>query len=262
MLCQKNDIRQLYIFLIGEGADINTSDANGVMGFYQNLNANKPYSQTITNEGIANKTISDFLLGYFYDPAKTSALSMGPDVEGGAFQSPDGKYVYVLWAKTKTDKSENASANYSFPTGAKVSTQLHKREWNYSSSPVTNDVSSQNITLTGSPSFFIDGNVNPDPKPPGPLATEEEVDIVKLKIFPNPSSLIFIASYEITSNQRVSIDVIDTKGKIVRKVIDNLQQYAGPQSIEIKLNDLKEGIYICRFTIGDKSFVKKIAKVN
>ena len=264
---QKNDIKQFYVFTIGEGADISTNNPNGLMGLYQNLNIKSPFTQVLTSGGIAYKTTSDILSGYKYDDAKTKSLSLNTDVDGGAFKNNSGKYVYVLWAITKTDKSENASAIYSFPAAANVLSQLNRREWNYSSSPSTSQLSSKNISLTGSPSFFFDGSVTPDPIPnpvpnPGPLATEDDNEIIKFKLFPNPSSKKVVASYELTKNEEVSIEVIDTKGKIVNKVIENSKQFPGVQTIEISLNHLKEGLYFCKFIIGDKIFTKKIIKID
>src|SRR5687768_3098337 len=72
---QKNDVRQYYTFILGDGRYENEAQWEfDVMGFYQNLNGNGPiggpgYKQIYTNSGKAHKTTSDLLFGYRYDAA-------------------------------------------------------------------------------------------------------------------------------------------------------------------------------------------------
>jgi hypothetical protein len=171
----KNNIRQTHVFNLGEVGDENAAQypGNEVMGLYYNLQGKGPlvfnsgtggydnsgnYRQQPNQEGIVAKTVSNLLYGYNYDGAKTALLNLPPEVDGGAFQDGTGKYIYALWAKTTVDNSESASASYSFPAEANVSSSMEKRSWNYSQTGSVANVSSQGIVLNGEVSFFSNGS--------------------------------------------------------------------------------------------------------
>jgi hypothetical protein len=169
---QKNDIAQYYLFVLGDRTDAwaATSELD-VMGLYKKLEGNGPlnggvYNQQYNESGIAYKTTSDLLLGKRYDAARTTAMIIPSNIGGAAFKDASGAYTYVLWAKTTTDLSENASATYNFPAGL-VSGQLNKKLWDYSSTNANTVIGSANIALTGSPVFLTDaGSVPPPPQTP------------------------------------------------------------------------------------------------
>ena len=77
-------------------------------------------------------------------------MNLPASIDGAAFKDAQNQYTYVLWAKTTQDQSEAASAIYAFP-GSIASGSMEARDWNYSSTGITNQVNSQNIALTGSP---------------------------------------------------------------------------------------------------------------
>ena len=188
VVAQKQNIKQVHIFNLGEVGDPATVQypGNEVMGLYYDLLNKGPlvkdpttggyknsgnYRQQPNQAGIAYKTVSDALFGYSYDAARTTALNLPATIEGGAFQNGDGKYVYVLWAKTNIDQSETASATFSFPAGVNVSANLERKEWNYSQTKTTAVVSSQNIQLGGSPVFLtVSGGVADTQAPTAPTA--------------------------------------------------------------------------------------------
>jgi hypothetical protein len=159
VLAQKNDIKQYYFYTVGEqasapsaGVAITGSDAFSLMGLYENLKRDAPGQEKPTQMGLAVGSTSQQLLGYRYDAARTAGLNMPTTVDGGAFVK-DGKYVYVLWAKTLIDQSEQASTNYSFPSTWNIS-QVVRSEWDYARSKTRIQQAGQGIALTGSPSFF------------------------------------------------------------------------------------------------------------
>ncbi|RDV11985.1 T9SS C-terminal target domain-containing protein [Pontibacter diazotrophicus] len=163
VLSQKNDIRQLQFFTIGEGINcpppgstILTSQRYDNMGFYENLKRDAPGSEKLTDQGKALKTTTNLLNGYTYDASRTAALSLPSQAEGAAFRNGTN-YVYVLWAKALEDTKETASATYSFPSGLNISS-VERFEWNYSATNSSTKQSAQGITLTGSPAFFKVGS--------------------------------------------------------------------------------------------------------
>ena len=150
----QNNFVQTHIWDLGEELDINdAADEFHLMGLYQRLDESEPFNQVVNDEGIAYKTASDFLFGLSFDEVQTNNMNLPPTVDGGAFRKDNGDYVYVLWAKTLTDLSEGANAVYSFPASFGI-INLGKREWNYSQTGSEQNISAQNISLSGTPVFL------------------------------------------------------------------------------------------------------------
>jgi hypothetical protein len=166
---QKTGIRQVYWYTIGDQTGTSQYDQ---MGMYKYFGSSTPYNATLTDQGIASKTMSDLLYGRSYDASRTSSMSLPANIDGGAFRGNDGSYVYVLWAKTQTDLSENASATYSFPSVVVMSGNVTRKDWNFSQTNASSSISASNINLNGSPSFFIEGPGVTTPSPvPAPTTS-------------------------------------------------------------------------------------------
>lgn len=182
VLGQVNGIMQTYKY--GMGQNSTSTDSFNKMGLYGDISSSNTTVSNApkTEQYKAQKTLSDLLYGKKYSSAKTSQLNLPSTIRGAAFEGDDGKYVYVLWAKTTTDSSESASANYTFPftfTGGRA-------EWDYSSTGSKPSVSNQIVNVTSSPSFFIETSssgsgsnsnnnpiyVNPTDRPITPTYTE------------------------------------------------------------------------------------------
>ena len=152
-----NDVINFHVYSIGD----NPGSGLGFdkMGLYEDLSVVDPGEEKINEEGIAMKTTSDMLWGTVYDDDRTAALNAPDGVEAHAFLRPDGRYVYMLWARTTIDNSEFADKNYSFPGSFEYNT-LERRNWNYA---VTNETSQENasgIDLDATPFFLIEPSTN------------------------------------------------------------------------------------------------------
>lgn len=149
---QVNNIRQLYKYGLGDGSD-SGGELFNKMGVYSNLTdpAVTVDKAERTEQWYAVRTMTECLYGSRYDTARTAELKLPASVRGAAFKDGAGKYVYVLWARTSKDRSEEASSVYSFPFQVNGS----RREWDFSKTHSENSFD-QKITLTGSPSFFIE----------------------------------------------------------------------------------------------------------
>ncbi|MEM8527099.1 MAG: T9SS type A sorting domain-containing protein [Bacteroidota bacterium] len=151
----KTNIVQFHPFTLGDKKS--EAEANyefDLMGMYKKLRDTDPYSQQVNNVGIAYKTASDLLFRTAYDEKRTLDMNLPEDVEGGAFKDKQDEFVYALWAKTTLDRSEAASATYSFPDAFGIE-ELEGYPWNWSYDKNTSFMSSgQVIPLTGSPLFF------------------------------------------------------------------------------------------------------------
>ena len=149
-----NGIDQLHIYNLGDIEEESTADSwFDVMGLYGNLTATPPYNQDRNESGLAYKTASDMLYQTVWDSTRSSNLNLPPTMRGGALRRPNGDYVYVLWAKTYIDQSEDASETYSFPAGFGLTT-VYKKEWDYNETLFEEAISSQNIVFNSTPTFF------------------------------------------------------------------------------------------------------------
>ena len=155
----KIDVRQMHPYQLADRKTVaNATGEFDLLGMYLNFTGTDPYTNlTKTNEGIAYTTTSKLIFGTSYDATKTAAMNLPSNVDGGAFyDAVNNRYKYILWAKTTLDLSEAASATYSFPSSFGLST-INKREWNWSETNSSLDISSNNIALTGRPIYLIDG---------------------------------------------------------------------------------------------------------
>ena len=152
----------LHLFHIGESRDENNvwlpQHQFDMMGLYKNLLTQNKNTAEHTPAGIALKTMSDILEGYWYDAGKTNQLQLPSNVRGGAFSNGAGETTYMLWARTFRDRSEEASVSYTFPPSvpwtSNSSTTLLKKEWNHFATGQTATISFNNVQLNGNPAFF------------------------------------------------------------------------------------------------------------
>jgi len=235
---QKAGILQYHIYNLGEAAiyDANLSEFN-FMGIYESLANIELYTHKITSGGVAFKTTSEILKGYEYDEEATIALGLTDQVGGGAFKNNLGQMIYVLWAKTQNDLSENASATYSFPNTLGIN-QLDKIEWNYSQNPQTVRVNAANIQLNASPVFL-----RPVVNTTGLI--ELENDFLELKNQPNPFTTETTISFNLESTSEVSIDIYNQQGQLVHTVLAEKELTEGAHQVPFNNERLNTGVFIC-----------------
>ena len=167
VFCNQQKIRHLHLFHLGETRDDGeiwqASDLFFFMGLYKNLQGANSATVERTNLGIGFKSASDIMKGYRYDWGHTASMNLGSNIRGGAFKNNEGDFLYVLWAKTHTDKSEDSQSLYTFPKtidwAADGSATLTKKEWDYNVTNLSTTVGHQNIELTGTPIFLT---ISPD----------------------------------------------------------------------------------------------------
>ena len=163
VLAQKNDIRQVYLYQLGEtanapapGVSVSATDELALMGLFENLRRDAPGSQKLTQLGQAFSTTTKLLYGWTYDAARTAALALPATVDGAAFRK-NGAYTYVLWAKALFDTSEYGSATYSFPAAWNLAT-LQRYAWNHATTGTRATVPAQGVALSGAPIFLRAGD--------------------------------------------------------------------------------------------------------
>ncbi|MFK7809466.1 MAG: T9SS type A sorting domain-containing protein [Saprospiraceae bacterium] len=154
---QANDIRQFYVFNLAERATYeDASSSTKLMGLYEELYSNGPYSQIMLDAGKAYKTTSDLLFDLQYDSNQTNLLNLNDSIGGAAFLNDStGQYTYVLWAKTQIDKEEIVADTFSFPLSMGV-LELELKSWNYVETETIDTIDAVEIPLTGTPVFLRD----------------------------------------------------------------------------------------------------------
>jgi spore coat protein A len=80
---------------------------------------------------------------------------------------------------------------------------------------------------------------------------------LKLKVMPNPFSNYVTVQFSLSQPERVSINLYDAKGGLVKKVFDGERQ-PGLQRISIDGSNLSNGIYYFELLINDQRIARKL----
>lgn len=253
--CQQNEIRQFHVYQLGETNAINqSSNEFELMGLYENLPQTQPYNQKSNSSGVAYKTISSLLHGKTYDPLSTQEMLLPDNIGGAAFAHGQGDYTYVLWAKTRTDRSELATTQYTFPSLLNVSALVVK-EWNFSETNDSLNITGSSIQLTGEP-IFITVKKGSTPAPSNP-SSEEAI----FQIYPNPyidsSNIIF----KLKKEQKVKLAVFDLNGRLISEFLNGEILLPGIHRYVFD-EDVRQGVYVCKLQIGKKKYAEKVIKVE
>ncbi len=250
--CQKNDIVQFHVYKIGEHVPRpQASNEFDRMGLYQNFSNVPLYQAEITECGIGYRTLHQTIGDAYYDTEQTAALGLPELIEGAAFRHPDGQFSYVLWARTTTDESESASAQYSFPPELGIN-QLARREWDFGATGVVTNSSTQNIPLTGAPSIF------------SAQATVSNNNLIKatptLEILPNPMISEAQVQLQLPTRAIVDLHIMDTNGKLVYPILSQQDLAAGSYQFELDNAPLSPGLYFLQFKGPGQSYTIKLVK--
>ncbi|MCL2011221.1 MAG: hypothetical protein FWG75_00295 [Cystobacterineae bacterium] len=148
---QKQHLRGVYPFSVWDNSEQNAyGDEYAFMGFYKPLPELPRGPLRINEAGIGWRTTSKWLGQRKYDENETQRLALPSNIEGGAFYSEDSDdYVYVLWAKTTADLSEEASASYRFPASMNVK-EITSTHWTENQTLVAGN----SLHLSGTPLFI------------------------------------------------------------------------------------------------------------
>jgi len=208
---QENEIRQIAIYqLADQNSFVNGSSWLEMCGMYKIISGVDPYDVTPNEAGIGSRTTTDLLDGKSYDADLTNQLNLPDNIRGGAFVSASNPSdtLFVLWAKTETDQSEEASAIYSFPDEFNFS-GVERKKWNYADTENATNISHKNIQLDGAP-VFLKGIFGDDP------TITSEIDLTKTALIqPNPFYDFIKITFELKEDSNVELLLYDARGIIV-----------------------------------------------
>ena len=150
---QKKHISGIYPYCPWDAKEQNDKDGAeyDYKGFYKPIPDSPQGAELRMHEsGIAWRTTSKLLGERKYDENETSRLHLPSEIDGGAFYSAvTNDYLYVLWAKTTKDLSEEASASFSFPEPMNV-TGITSFAWDERET----EINGNTVKLTGSPVYM------------------------------------------------------------------------------------------------------------
>jgi hypothetical protein len=262
---QKHDIHQFHIFTLGDKMEYGQAkdiyDEYHIMGLFKNMFSAKLGSQQPNDIGIAYKTTSELLYGKYFDHDAFERLELPEGINGGVFKGDTGQEVYVLWAETKTDKSESSLRVMNFKDMTGI-TKLVKKNWNFSITGDSTTVDARYVSLTGEPAFFTEvgssngggGGTGVDPRDPtSPYSVE---------IYPNPFALEINIAFRLVTNDRVRMEIVDHIGRPVQVLVDDENLTAGNYTWSLDGSIFKPGIYFLKYRTRNVNQPKRVLLIR
>ncbi len=112
-----------------------------------------------------------------------------------------------------------------------------------------------NILISGDVSLL---RKKDDSKPETKPTTKPIPNNSSMEVFPNPFSGNAKISLDISEEENITINLMDSRGKIVRNVFENRILEPGSYEFDLNGSDLSSGIYYCHLYGKNTSIVKKV----
>ena len=90
---------------------------------------------------------------------------------------------------------------------------------------------------------------------------KQENNDISLNCFPNPFSANATLEYTLDIPGRVTAALFQSNGRLTATLLDEVQP-EGTHRLVINGEDIRDGIYFCRFMSGDKVLVKKLVRIG
>lgn len=227
----KNEIRQIHVYNLGdERTEAEATTEFDLYGLHKRLTGTDPYTQVRNLEATAYKSAADFVFGSRYDAARTTQMNLPSNLDGIALRLDNGRYKYILWAKTIIDQSEFASGTYSFPASFGYG-QVFKRNWDFTDTDQVVGISSNNIVLSGRPIFITE---TPNPADIQARANGEQNYYLAVKeILPNPAVGEIRLVLQARESDNYDIQIYDATGRLVEQRNTFIQRGVSDERFDI-----------------------------
>ena len=90
---------------------------------------------------------------------------------------------------------------------------------------------------------------------------EVAVGVNNLEVYPNPSSDVTTASFNLTEQSDVTVEVVDLLGKTV-KTIARKNMTAGECRVPMNVAELAAGVYMIKVSTGKGSLTQRLSVVK
>ena len=89
------------------------------------------------------------------------------------------------------------------------------------------------------------------------MSNENAEAALQLKVTPNPFSNYVTVQLSLTETKKVSINLYDIKGSLVKRVYEG-ERNPGTHRISIDGSSMADGIYFCEIIINEHRFSRKL----
>ncbi len=257
IISQQNKILQHYLFVLGEPHPKSGSqDPFDFMALYQSLTNNGPlknegqYNVEYTLAGRGLRTLSENLLEYQYNESVTNALNISEQVAGAAFVSQVGNNAFVLWAKTTTDESEYASAEYILPDSIFQANDHVMIDWQGNETPLTTNRIMLNATplIIKQSDYILPVNGSKEE----PVKTERDY---RIRLFPNPATTETRIAFSLLKRETVTVKMYSSAGTLVQVFASGKTYPAGDHQIMLEPKRMPPGVYYIYFSSDYKQIM-------
>lgn len=90
--------------------------------------------------------------------------------------------------------------------------------------------------------------------------TEGELNSLMVRAYPNPFDDVTVISYVLTRSGRTTLQIRDTEGKLISRLIDGRQEDAGRHSVEWKGAGVPTGTYVCILENGTQRISRRLIR--
>lgn len=90
-----------------------------------------------------------------------------------------------------------------------------------------------------------------------PAVVSEELQLLVMEVFPNPTNDQNTLKYMLNQTGKVSIDLMNLEGKIVRKIFEGTQE-PGPHQVTQSFADLPKGMYFYLIRMNEQTYTRKL----
>lgn len=248
-------IKQFHIYNLGDRLDYvdakNKYQEYEIMGLFKNMNTSEPYKHEMNDLAIAYKTTSELLEGYEFDHASYDALELPFGVKGSIFKHKrTGKKMFVLWAKTTDDNSENALMVLDLKSLLGLNKMILKK-WDFSVTGDSTIVNANNIVLRGDPYFVT----LPESRDDG---WNNVVVPNTISVYPNPFEGDLNIAFELDRLQKVELILMNEYGRIIKRIIDYKEFLPGYYNRLLDGKTLKPGVYFLHYITPEATQIRKI----
>ncbi len=252
---QQYDVHQFHVYSLADVEPVDSANYEfEVMGLFKNLTGTMPHAHELTEAGIAYGSTAQILQDYRFNDSLTQLLDLPPNdsIRGCAFKNDNDEVIFTLWATTAFDSTEYASQIFSLSENMNIE-NLERFSWHYMVTNSSDIISPVDIPLTGSP-IFLKANFKS-------TSTTQSFSERKMRVtvFPNPSKGQFKTSLYLNDADRLSVELLDVNGNLVRQVMTNQYFPQGEAIFETERNGLANGVYFMK--IGGSKQGATVTKV-